>query len=78
MTETLDRPFAKRCFDTSNVEGLLQVTVIDLEVLPIRGPSIFGKLDFGLAVVEDLIEGIDMQILWDEELEPANEPEDNE
>ena len=78
MSDSLGRPFAKRYSETLDVEGLLQVIVIDLEVLALRRPSILGKLEFGVAVVEGLIEGIDMQILWDEEQGPANESEHNE
>ena len=78
MSDALSRPFAERYSDTLDVEGLLQVMVIDLEVLALRGPSVFGELGSGAAVVEGLIEGIDMQILWDEEQRPANEPEHNE
>ena len=77
-SDMLGRAFAERFSDTLDVEGFLQVIVIDLEVLALRDSSTFGELKFGVAVVEGLIEGIDMQIIWDRKQGPMNEFEHNE
>ena len=63
--------------NTLHVEGLLQSIVIDVEVVALRGGSTVGTLKFEGAVVEGLMDGIDMRIILDEEQGLTNNPEQN-